>query len=74
MTEQERIALARRMARTGEGRAIRRAADMPTRAVAAFVGVSRNTVVRWEAGSRAPSGRRAVAYMDLLERVLEGEL
>lgn len=74
MAEDERIALVRRMARTGEARAIRRAADLPTRTIAVLVGVSRQTVVRWEAGTRAPSGPRALAYMELLDRVLRGDL
>jgi transcriptional regulator with XRE-family HTH domain len=53
-----------------ERRRIRKDAGATLEEVAEVVGVTRQTVILWENGSRSPSGERLTRYMDLL-RVLQ---
>jgi DNA-binding transcriptional regulator YiaG len=71
------LAHARRLAASGEGRAIREQAQVPQSAVAAAIEVTPSAVNRWEAGTRVPRGRAAIRWVRLLRRlqvVLSGEL
>ncbi len=52
-------------------RAIREAAGVSQVRLAAELGVHRVTVVRWETGERAPSGRLRAAYATLLAELRE---
>jgi DNA-binding transcriptional regulator YiaG len=65
-----RVARIRRLAHTGEARAIRRAARLPLRIVALEVGCAPSTVMRWESGERRPTGPKALRYLDLLDKLL----
>lgn len=53
-------------------RSIRRAANITQAEVAQLVGVSRETISRWESGDRRPSGRHLSEYLAVLGR-LAGE-
>jgi len=56
----------RRIARSGEARAIRERAGLSLREVASAVGVTRSALQRWETGTRAPGGELAGRYGALL--------
>jgi DNA-binding transcriptional regulator YiaG len=64
-----RLVQARRLASTGEARAIRLAAELSLREVADTVGVSVTCLWRWENARRAPQGQPAVFYAELLEQL-----
>lgn len=62
---------ARRMALSGEARALRIAADLSLDEVAAAVGVSRQAVATWETGGRRPRGQNARRYGAVLYELRE---
>lgn len=65
------IARARAMCADGTARAVRRAARLTLREVAAAVGAaSAATVYRWEKGERSPRGALALRYALLLEELV----
>jgi DNA-binding transcriptional regulator YiaG len=56
----------RELARSGEARKLREAADLSLREVAAAVGTSPASLSRWELGQRRPHGPAAVRYGAIL--------
>ena len=52
-------------------REIRRAAGLSLEQVASAVGVSRQAVAHWEAGTRRPRASHLALYLDLLEQLRE---
>ncbi len=66
-----RLARVRHLTSTGQARAIRLAASLSVEMVARAVGVAPVSVWRWESSKRKPSGREALAYLDLLQRLLK---
>jgi DNA-binding transcriptional regulator YiaG len=70
-TEAVKLAKARQIARSGQGRRIRLAARLSCAQVGGVVGVADVTVLRWEAGTRKPSGRAALKYADLMDDLEE---
>jgi DNA-binding transcriptional regulator YiaG len=60
------LAEVRELARSGEARRIRRAANLSMGEVARVVGVSVPTVLRWETGAHRPSGKAALRWGVLL--------
>lgn len=64
------LAKARRLAATGEGRAIRVAAELSLADIASPIGVSSATIYRWETGARQPRGDAAVAWAALLDALV----
>lgn len=73
MTGNQVLALsrARSVARTGEARRIREAAQLSLAEVAAAIGVDTSTVHRWETGDRRPRGDAAVRFIELLDELRE---
>lgn len=65
------LARVRALVRAGEAERIRKAAGLSLGEVGASVGADPSTVHRWERGDRVPRGARAIAYLDLLERLAE---
>lgn len=60
------VAKARGLAASGEARRIRVAHNVPIGDMARTVGVTVNTVWRWENGVRAPRGETAIRYARVL--------
>ena len=58
-----------RLARTGEGRAIRTKAGVAAQAIADACGMSASALTRWEAGARRPTGRPAISWVRLLRQL-----
>ena len=56
----------RRLPAPSLARAIREAAGVSQARIASELGVTRVSVTRWEAGTRRPRGRHALAYSALL--------
>lgn len=54
-------------------RAIRVSAGLTQADVAEILGVSRETVARWELGTRAPRGEILLRYLDLLDTLRAGQ-
>jgi DNA-binding transcriptional regulator YiaG len=63
------VAWARRLARSGRGRAIREAATLSRSEFADELGVAASTVARWEGGTRTPRPEQALRYLALLEEL-----
>lgn len=70
--EIQQLSALRALLRTGAASSIRIAADLSLAEIAAPLGVSKTTVLRWERGERVPRGELALAYW-LLLRNLMGE-
>ncbi len=68
MTADDTIALAEARVRVANGdlESIRRRVHLSQESIARAVGVSRTSVLRWETGSRVPSGEAAVRLARLL--------
>jgi DNA-binding transcriptional regulator YiaG len=66
-----KLARARELAATGEGQRIRDKSRLSRAHIGAVIGVSDVCVLRWERGDRRPSGRAAVKYADLLDKLAE---
>lgn len=64
------LARVRDLVTSGAARSVRVAAGLSTREVADAIGVTTVTVWRWEAGQRVPRGDAALAYLDLLDRLM----
>ena len=62
----ETLAVIRRLCRDGSGRRIRLAANVSAAELAAELGVSEATVLRWETGRNLPRRRVALRYAILL--------
>jgi transcriptional regulator with XRE-family HTH domain len=69
MTDLERIAWVRRLARNGGARAIRQAAGVSASEVARSIGASPGAVSLWERGLRLPREAAALRYAALLENL-----
>ena len=65
----ERIAWVRALCAAGAVAGIRLAARVSMRELAGVVGVTAASVHRWESGTAQPTGERALAYADALERL-----
>ncbi|MEX0991594.1 MAG: helix-turn-helix transcriptional regulator [Actinomycetota bacterium] len=63
------LARVRQLAASGEAKATRLRSGLSLREVAAGVGVSDTTVLRWEGGTHAPHGEAAVAYLGVLDQL-----
>jgi DNA-binding transcriptional regulator YiaG len=63
------IARARRLVKSGQARAIRKAARLSQRELAEGAGVTRVAVSKWEAGERLPRGESAVKLVLLLDEL-----
>ncbi len=63
---------AREWLASGRAREMRVAAGVAQAAVAAELGVSQQTVARWELGGHVPAGGHAAAYHALLTRLAAG--
>jgi transcriptional regulator with XRE-family HTH domain len=64
-----RLAEIRRLAASGEAKAIREHADLSLREVANAVRMSPSGLYRWENGERTPHGHAAVRYAEFLEQL-----
>jgi transcriptional regulator with XRE-family HTH domain len=64
-----RLTEARRLAASGDGKAIREASGLSLHEVAAAIPLSVSGLFRWENGERVPRGERAVAWAELLEQL-----
>ena len=74
MTVDEKLEAARTLRRLPEPylrRTLRVAAGIAQVDVAEHCGVSRETVARWENGTRTPSGDRLLRYSRLMNRLAE---
>jgi DNA-binding transcriptional regulator YiaG len=60
---------ARRLAASGEGKAVREGAGLSLHEVAAAISLSVSGLFRWENGERIPRGERAVAWAEFLEQL-----
>lgn len=60
------LALARRLASSGEGRRIRQGAAVSLAEIGKTVGAAESTVYRWETGARRPRGAPAIAWAELM--------
>ncbi len=67
----EDLARVRDFVRSGVARSIRLGARLSYGEVARSLGVSPATVFRWERQQRVPRGDAAIAYLRLLERLME---
>ena len=65
-----KLARARELAATGEGERIRDKSRLSRAHIGAVVGVSDVTILRWERGERRPSGKPALRYIDLLDKLV----
>ncbi len=63
------IARGRRLAASGDGRAVRLAAKITLTELAAQLGVSPSTLLHWERGDSAPRTDVATRYSELIERL-----
>jgi len=55
--------------RSGDTRKIRESAGLTSASLAADLGVSAATVVRWETGAHPPSRTHAIAWLALLRQI-----
>jgi DNA-binding transcriptional regulator YiaG len=65
------ITLARDLARSGAGRAIRKHARLSHREVAQVVGASASSVYRWETGERVPRSAAGLRWAAQMRRLLD---
>ena len=65
------LARAQSLIASGSGRAVRQAARLSLAEMGRAVGVDKSTIYRWETGERHPRGELAVAYADLLRRLMQ---
>lgn len=70
MEQLERLSKARHLT-DGEGRRLRVAARVSARELAAVLGISTETLMRWETGDTRPQQINALAWLDALERLKE---
>jgi DNA-binding transcriptional regulator YiaG len=70
-TDLTAVSKARSLASTGAARSIRLAAGLSLREIAADLGVSPSTVLRWERGERRPRTQAAARYGHRLEELME---
>lgn len=63
------VTLAAGLPAPAAARAIRERAGWTRQRMAVQLGTSESTLVRWETGGSSPSGRNAIAYMQLLARL-----
>jgi DNA-binding transcriptional regulator YiaG len=66
-----KLARARELAANGEGERIRVKSRLSHAHFGAVLGVSDVTILRWERGDRKPSGKPALRYVDLLDKLAE---
>jgi DNA-binding transcriptional regulator YiaG len=60
------ITAARRIARDGTGRLVRKEAGASLAEVGRAVGVSKASICKWELGQREPTGMNAVMYLKVI--------
>lgn len=65
----DEVRQARQLPDRRAARGIRVAAGVSQTRIARELGVHRNTVIRWEAGERAPRGELRVRYAELLDQL-----
>ena len=66
-----KLVLARRLARTGEGKRLRERAELTIKEIAQAVGVDTGTIVRWETGRTSPRAPAALRWVDALHAVTD---
>jgi DNA-binding transcriptional regulator YiaG len=73
MTTAEAIAItvARAMARSGRGKAVRESAGLSLDEFGSAIGVTASSVFRWERGEQVPTGPRAVRYAAFVQELEE---
>lgn len=69
IADAELVARVRYACCTGQAKAIRKASRLSVLVIGGAVGVHPSSVTRWETGLQLPTGRRALAYGQLLERL-----
>ncbi|MFT4109904.1 hypothetical protein [Propionicimonas sp.] len=74
IADAELVARVRYACCTGQAKAIRKASRLSVLVIGGAVGVHHSSVTRWESAAQLPTGRRAVAYGQLLERLNGGPL
>jgi len=65
------LADARRLAASGAARRVRLASNVSIAEVADAIGCSKSSVLRWETGRMRPHGAHALAYGQLIRRLME---
>jgi len=65
-----RLSKIRSLAKSGAARSIRVGAGLSLGELAESLGVCVTTIYRWENSQRTPRGERAVAYADLLDKLV----
>lgn len=65
------LARIRELARNGTARRIREQAGLSRREMAESLGIHETTVQKWENGTRAPHGERALRFANLLRELAE---
>lgn len=63
------VARARRLAKSGAGRALRVGAGVSIRELARAIGVAPSVVWRWERGERYPRADNAVRWVEVLDEL-----
>ncbi len=63
------VTIAAGMPTPTEARGIRERAGWTRQRMAVELGTSESTLARWEVGGCSPSGRNAIAYLQLLDRL-----
>lgn len=75
MTRLQRLVVVRQTVRqlidSGEGRRLRRAANVSLGEIASEVGVTLQTIQKWETGQKYPNDLHAMKYTRVLERLAE---
>ena len=66
-----KVARAKALVASGVGKTVRQSAGLSLAELGQAIGVDPSTVYRWETRERHPQGERAVAYADLLRRLME---
>lgn len=70
LTEAVDLARVRGLTRSGAARSIRLGAGLSYGDTARAIDVSRTTILRWERCDRVPRGEKALAYLELLDRLM----
>jgi DNA-binding XRE family transcriptional regulator len=63
------VARAQILARTGQGREIRKGAGLTQADIAPDVGVHKTAISQWERGAARPSGEHAIRWVRLLDKL-----
>jgi DNA-binding transcriptional regulator YiaG len=71
LNDLQELSALRALLRSGAAGSIRTAAGLSLAEVAAVLQTSKTTVLRWERGERTPRGDLALAYWELLQRLMK---